>query len=60
MLNPRLNSIAEVTMRAQERWKANERIKRTDVELISAERLETPLTGDHISDRWNNNFQTVG
>ena len=31
-----------------------------DVELIGAERLSTPLTGERVSDRWNHNFQWAG
>jgi len=42
------------------RVNAVERIQLPDVELISVERLEAPLKGDRVTDRWNNNFHWAG
>lgn len=59
-MSKRINSLAEITKRAQDRWQNSEPLPVADVELISADRLETPLTGERVSDRWNNNFQWAG
>lgn len=42
-------TIQDLITRAQERW--SERIKPSDVELISEERLHTPLTGEKLVKR---------
>ncbi len=46
-------TIKEVLKRAQERWSKPKRIPLPDVELIPASRLEEPLKGDRVADRWN-------
>jgi hypothetical protein len=56
----RVHSVSDVAKRAIQRWADAERMPVADVELISADRLSTPLTGDRVSDRWNNNFQWAG
>jgi hypothetical protein len=49
-------TMKEVLTRATERW-AHKPIPLPQVELIPAERLETPLTGERIcKDRWNINL----
>lgn len=56
----RVNSVAEVSLLAQRRWHDAQPLPVSNVELISAARLKTPMTGERVSDRWNNNFQQVG
>lgn len=53
----------DVLNRALRRWdviEADASLPRTTTELISADRLSTPPTGDRATDRWNNNFQWIG
>lgn len=56
----RINCVAEVTRLALQRWHDATPMPVADVELIGADRLRTPLTGESVSDRWNNNFQWAG
>lgn len=56
----RVKSVAEVARIALQRWHDATPMPVADVELISADRLSTPLTGERVSDRWNNNFQWAG
>ncbi len=48
-------TIQEVTNRAIQRWESEKRIPLPEVELISADRMETPPTGERVADRWNIN-----
>lgn len=46
-----------VLERAKERWNADERIPLPDVELIPESRLDEPLKGDRVADRWNIDYE---